>query len=360
MIEIFHGALILTPDGFQSELALAVDRQGIIVALDRPETLKEQHPQAMLWSYPRSLILPGFMNPRAQCLSALRLLAIGRADPAPEDRALEIAALLACGRAARAGVTSIGEASLTGADLPAEEAHRRALLIARAARRAGLRVKIIADAGAEGLEALAAAIADDPALGLNLELGPDGGLDAGFLEELGQRAADLDARVYLRGFVEDDALTAAEVLGDRATLFGPGPGGPRIFEPEDLYRRGAALADPRGPGGLAALRATGGGRQGLEALRSLTEHGARALGWPLGLRVGAPADLIILDGEDLSLLPNGLDPKAAPKVIAARLVPETAIGHVIVHGQRVISHGELACFSAPELADMIRSLKLQA
>lgn len=87
-------------------------------------------------------------------------------------------------------------------------------------------------------------------------------------------------------------------------------------------------------------------------------HGAKVLGTSTGrLDKGMPADLLVIDRDDPSLLPASITGGPALRnALISSMVPETAIKHVLVQGQKSISHGQLVSFSNGELAEMMEKV----
>jgi 5-methylthioadenosine/S-adenosylhomocysteine deaminase len=93
-------------------------------------------------------------------------------------------------------------------------------------------------------------------------------------------------------------------------------------------------------------------------LKAGWENGARALGTKTGrLDIGMPADLIVIDRHDPSLLPASLaGGEALSNALISSMVPETAVKHVMIQGQKSISHGQLVSFANSELAEMMEKV----
>lgn len=100
------------------------------------------------------------------------------------------------------------------------------------------------------------------------------------------------------------------------------------------------------------------GRGAASFLESGRIHGARVLGTKTGrLDKGMPADLVVIDRDDPSLLPasvTGGEPLR--NALISSMVPESAVKHVLVQGQKSISHGQLVSFSNGELAEMMEKV----
>jgi cytosine/adenosine deaminase-related metal-dependent hydrolase len=93
-------------------------------------------------------------------------------------------------------------------------------------------------------------------------------------------------------------------------------------------------------------------------LKAGREHGAKVLGTSTGrLDIGMPADLLVIDRHDPSLLPASINGgPALSNALVSAMIPETAIKHVLIQGQKSISHGQLVSFSNSELTEMMEKV----
>ena len=89
-----------------------------------------------------------------------------------------------------------------------------------------------------------------------------------------------------------------------------------------------------------------------QALAMGTRNGAHAAGQPVGsLDVGAYADLVALDLDDLSLQPAH---NLARNVVYS--LEPTAIRHVWVHGEQVVRDGRLVRVRERDIAERVAAL----
>ncbi|MDF1661844.1 MAG: amidohydrolase family protein [Planctomycetota bacterium] len=100
------------------------------------------------------------------------------------------------------------------------------------------------------------------------------------------------------------------------------------------------------------------GRGSASLLESGRIHGSRVLGTKTGrLDKGMPADLVVIDRDEPSLLPASVTGgEAVRNALISSMIPETAVKHVFVQGQKSISHGQLVSFSNGELAEMMEKV----
>jgi len=93
--------------------------------------------------------------------------------------------------------------------------------------------------------------------------------------------------------------------------------------------------------------------------RAGTESGGRVLGLQVGrLAVGWPADFLVIDAADPSLLPASvLGGEALLSALVTTMIPETAVRDVYVEGERIVADGAVLGVSAGELAERVAALR---
>lgn len=429
--------------------ALLIDRDGLIAEIGAADELLAKHQgKVLITDWRGHGLAPGCVNAHSHCF---QVFLRGRADHPKnfadwvsghlypsvqklEDRALEIAAILAFAQMARAGVTSVGEFHyIHNAPDGSAGGSRIDALVLDAARRIGLRTAFLrclydsrkrpgqerfAESVSEAQAAtreLAKKVARDtmasvlPAPhslhGASAEMIQAGHelakeLNSTFHIHLAEQQSDIAFAKERYGCSPLRALDKLGVLDERCVLvhglwLDDG-------EIELLAERGGALVyNPTtnmtlgdGIGPIEKLQAAGvpvalgtdanyslsifAEMRATEQLQRATKlrmgvltgqagnarplldmgrkNASRSLGLKTGrLALGLPADLIAIDLSDPSLLPASVrsgDHEVLNAMVSA-MVPETAIRHVLVQGQRIVTHGELVAFAQDELAELV-------
>lgn len=448
-MEIIRADWLDDGETLHADCALAIDGEGMITAVGSFEEVQAHQPKSYVSDMRGHIVLPGCVNAHSH---SFQVLLRGRADhPANfadwvsshlyptlaklDDRALEIAALLAFAQMVQAGVTTVGEFHYIHNDSNGPGGNRIDKLVLEAARRVGLRTTFLrcfydtqskpgqerfAETPEQAKEAcleLHEAYKDDPMVQVMPAPHSLHGASPEMIRAAFEVAETLDTKFHIhlaeqqgdiafceakyKGLSPLKALESLGVLGPRAVIvhglwlnederalmaeagaslvYNPGTNmalGDGVADIPDLLKRGVPVAlgtdanytlsifqEMRAMEYLQRVkalemgilaRATGqaGGRLLLDSGR---RHGAHVLNQRTGfLKPGWPADLLVLDRHDPSLLPASIHGgDGLLSAFATSLIPESALRMMLIQGRRVISHGQLVTFSNEEIAELI-------